>query len=117
MKQLSPLTEFSLTNLTRSRLTTMLSGRTTITRSIQMIASILDKLKNIPGFTATQQHVALLKEFVGGVAQLASSWVPSTRNFKPSIDERTALNSIERHSNVSWACGPRLEASRAIPQE
>jgi len=30
-----------------------------------MIASILDKLKNIPGFTATQQHVALLKEFVG----------------------------------------------------
>jgi hypothetical protein len=52
-----------------------------------------------------------------GVAQLASSWVPSTRNFKPSIDERTALNSIERHSNVSWACGPRLEASRAIPQE
>lgn len=79
---------------------------------------------SIDAFLETNRDEASLGKFLiarqlkkRGVAQLASSWVPSTRNFKPSIDERTALNSIERHSNVSWACGPRLEASRAIPQE
>ena len=50
---------------------------------------------------------------VGGVAQLASSWVRSTRNLKPIANKQTSSISIERRPEVSSACGPRLEASRA----
>jgi len=50
------------------------------------------------------------------VAQLASSWVRSTRNFKPAVEESRALILTERRPEVSWACGPRLEASRATPR-
>ena len=48
-----------------------------------------------------------------GVAQLASSWVRSTRNLKPIANKQTSSISIERRPEVSSACGPRLEASRA----
>ena len=49
----------------------------------------------------------------GWVAQLASSWVRSTRNPGSSVDQSGALSSITASHKVSWACGPRLEASRA----
>ena len=48
-----------------------------------------------------------------GVAQLASSWVRSTRNFSTDVDPDRAFHSTDRPLQVSWACGPRLEASRA----
>ena len=48
-----------------------------------------------------------------GVAQLASSWVRSTRNFKPSDVAWVTLKLAKRRFEVSWTRGPRLEASRA----
>ena len=47
------------------------------------------------------------------MAQLASSWVRSTRNLKQNVDQESALKSLQRRTEVSWACGPRLDASRA----
>ena len=51
-----------------------------------------------------------------GVAQLASSWVRSTRNLSTNVDEGRAFHSTERQPKVSWAFGPRLDASRATPR-
>ncbi len=57
-----------------------------------------------------------MHDFDRRVAQLASSWVRSTRNFKPSVLVRIALKQAQRRPEVSWTFGPRLEASRATPR-
>ena len=44
-----------------------------------------------------------------GVAQLASSWVRSTRNFSTSVEQERAFHSTERQLNVSCADAPGLK--------
>ena len=51
-----------------------------------------------------------LERFTGwpgrGVAQLASSWGRSTRNFTSNVDQSWALRLHQASFKVSWACSP-----------
>ena len=52
-----------------------------------------------------------------GVTQLASSWVRTREATEVRPMKSPALNFIVRRFEVSWACGPRLEASQATPSD
>ena len=86
-----------------------LRSRIVVLRPSLDVEPVVDWLENRLDFG----EELLVKWFGRGVAQLASSWVRSTRNFSTDVDPDRAFHSTERPLKVSGACGPRLEASRA----
>ena len=59
----------------------------------------------------------LASRLIRGVAPLASSWERSTGNLGTSDDQNEGWRFGQASDKVSWACGPRLEASRATQRE